>query len=168
MSRKYLTTYLNDHLAGSVGVVKILELLAEEFPDSRTQLAGLRTDIEADRQELKTLMYRLGVPERRLRKSGGWIAEKLTEIKLTADDPAGGALRQLEGLETIALGIDGKLALWWALNAAADVTPELRGVDYERLVQRAMDQRNRVEVLRCNAARSALAPETSGTSRRAA
>ncbi|HYR91035.1 MAG TPA: hypothetical protein VE422_43665 [Terriglobia bacterium] len=168
MSWKYLTTYLNDHLSGSVGAMEIMEHLEEQFSDLRPQLARLRADIETDRQELKTLMHRLGIPQRRLRKVGGWIAEKLTEIKLTADDPAGGALRQLEGLEALALGIDGRLALWWALNAASDVAPELRGVDYERLVQRALDQRNYVEMLRRHAARTALSLEPSGTARRAA
>jgi hypothetical protein len=61
-------------------------------------------------------------------------------------------------LEFVALGIDGKLALWQALRAAAEVASALRGIDYERLARRAIDQRQRVETLRLSAAKAALAP----------
>ena len=40
--------------------------------------------------------------------------------------------------------------------AAADGSPGLEGVDYDRLTQRADEQRDRIEVLRLEAARSAL------------
>jgi hypothetical protein len=168
MSRKYLTTYLRDYLSASVGALDIVEYLEKRFPDLRPQLVQLRAHIETDRQELQALMDRLGIPQSRLRKVGGWIAEKVTEIKLTADDPDRGALRQLEGLEALALGIDGKLAMWWALKAASELTPALRGVDYEHLVQRAIDQRNSIEILRRRAARSALGLQPGGAARRAA
>jgi hypothetical protein len=72
------------------------------------------------------------------------------------DDSARGPLRLLETLEAVRLGIDGKLALWQALNAAAPVAPRLQGLDYERLAQRAEEQRRRVEVHRVEAARAAL------------
>jgi hypothetical protein len=50
------------------------------------------------------------------------------------------------------------LALWRALNAAADVSPELQGLlDYERMAQRAEEQRCRVEVVRLEAAKAAFA-----------
>jgi hypothetical protein len=67
-------------------------------------------------------------------------------------------LHRLERLETLGIAIDGKLALWRALQAAAELAPELRGIDFEDLVQRAQAQRNRVEVWRLQAARSALLP----------
>jgi hypothetical protein len=158
MSREHLATYLNDHLAGSVVAVEILEHLEAEATDWTPHLGTLRIDIETDRQELKTLMDRLGIVESRVRKVGGWIAETLTEVKLEVDDEPGGALRRLERLEAVALGIDGKSALWSALNAAAAIAPELRGPDYQRLAQRAEEQRKRVEVFRLQAASSALTP----------
>ena len=158
MSREHLATYLNDHLAGSVVALEILEHLEGEATDLMPHVHMLRTDIEADRKELRTLMDRLGISESRTRKVGGWIAEKLTEVKLEVDDESGGPLRRLERLEAVALGLQGKSALWSALNAAAALAPELRGPDYERLRQRAEDQHNLVEVLRLQAARSALTP----------
>jgi hypothetical protein len=73
------------------------------------------------------------------------------------DDRTTGALRLLESVEAVALGIEGKLALWRGLSAAAETTPELRAVDYERLLQRASEQRRRIEAIRLEAAKSVLA-----------
>ena len=158
MSKEHLATYLNDHLAGSVAAVEILEHLEAEATDLIPHLGRLRADIETDRQHLKNLMNRLGILESPVRKVGGWIVDKLNEVKLEMDDESSGTLRRLERLEAVAVGIHGKLALWSALNAAAAIAPELRGPDYERLAQRAEEQRRQVEVFRVQAACSALTP----------
>jgi hypothetical protein len=159
MSREYLAIYLNDHLAGSLIAIEILEHLETEASDSMPDLPALKADIEADRQQLKMLMDRLGITESRVRKLTSWIAEQVTEAKFEADDESRGILRRLERLEALGIGIDGKSALWWALNAAAEVAPDLRGTDYKHLAQRAQEQRGRVEILRLQAARLALVPE---------
>jgi hypothetical protein len=158
MSREHLAIYLNDHLAGSIIAVEILEHFEAEATDLSAQIKKLRSDIETDRQELKTLMHRLGIPESRVRKVGSWIAEQIAEVKLEVDDESGGALRRLERLEAVAIGIHGKAALWTALNAAAAIAPELHGPNYEHLAQRAEEQRKRVEVFRLQAATAALTP----------
>ena len=116
--------------------------------------------MEADRHTLKALMDRLEVGESRMRKAAGWLGEKVTELKLRLDDPAGGALRLLESMEALSLGIEGKRSLWRALAAAAEDAPALQGVDYEGLTRRAEEQRLRVEALRLEAARRALIPGT--------
>ena len=159
MLREYLAIYLNDHLAGSLIAIEILEHLETEASDSMPDLPALKADIEADRQQLKMLMDRLGITESRVRKLTSWIAEQVTEAKFEADDESRGTLRRLERLEALGIGIDGKSALWRALNAAAEVAPDLRGIDYERLAQRAQEQRGRVEIFRLQAARLALVPE---------
>jgi hypothetical protein len=61
-----------------------------------------------------------------------------------------------ESLEALSLGIEGKKSLWVALSAAAEVSPELRIADYERLKKRAEEQRNRVEAKRLEVAKAAL------------
>lgn len=159
MATEHLAAYLNDHLAGSVAAVELLEHL--EKAHAGTELARLfaevLADIEADRRELKGLMDRLHISESRSRKATAWLAGKMTEFKLRLEDRASGPLRLLEGVEAVALGIHGKLALWRALAAAAEVAPALKGVDYERLVQRARDQRQRLEGVRLQAAKAALA-----------
>jgi hypothetical protein len=157
MSKEHLSTYLNDHLAGSNLAVEILEHLTSEVPSLSGPLTALKTDIEEDREQLKKLMARAQIEESRVRKAGGWIAEQLAELKLEVDDDSKGSLRRLERLEALAIGIDGKIALWDALGAAADSNNALGGIDYERLIQRGRDQRARVERLRVQAAREALA-----------
>jgi hypothetical protein len=157
MSREYLSTYLNDHLAGSMTGLELVDRLMDETPDLHVILAQLKADIVSDQQKLVDLMARLHIPQSRLRKAGGWVAEKLAEAKLEVDDQSDGLLRRLERLEALVLGIDGKLVLWKALNAAAAVDVRLRELDYIGLAQRAREQRERVEVLRIEAARSALA-----------
>ena len=159
MGTENIATYLNDHLAGSVVALELLETLGATHEG--TALAAffvkLRTDIDADRQELETLMSRLRISESRTRKASAWFAEKLTELKLRLDDPAGGELRLFESLEALSLGIEGKRCLWLALSTLAGTAPALQSLNYERLLQRAQDQRSSVEELRLEAAKQALA-----------
>jgi hypothetical protein len=157
MSKEHLSTYLNDHLAGSNFAVEILEHLTSETPSLSSSLSALKVEIEEDREHLKSLMAKQHIEESRVRKASGWIAEHLAELKLEVDDDAKGRLRRLERLEALAIGIDGKIALWRALDAAARTNAELGGIDYERLSQRGQDQRARVETLRLQAASEALA-----------
>lgn len=160
MADEHIATYLNDHLAGSVVALELLEHLEAAHAGTPLEafLAELRADIEADRQELEALMSRLDVAESRTRKASAWVAEKMTELKLRLDDPAGGALRLLESLEAVAIGIEGKRSLWRSLAAAAAGVPALQLADYARLEQRADEQRRRVETKRLEAATSALTP----------
>jgi hypothetical protein len=105
-------------------------------------------------------MNRLQIFESSPRKVIAWLTEKFIELKLRLDDRSRGPLRLLESLETVGLGIHGKLAMWHALNAAAQEFPPLQGLaDYDRLVQRAEEQRRRVEVVRLEAAKAAFAAD---------
>ncbi|HEY3303611.1 MAG TPA: hypothetical protein VGL70_08780 [Candidatus Binatia bacterium] len=139
MAKEHLEIYLNDHLAGSVVALELLEDLEREGTGITKSLAEIRADIEADRQELLALMRKLGIEESRTRKVSAWLTEKVARIKMRVDDKASGSLRLLESLEAIALGIHGKLALWLALSTTSEIAAELRGVDYERLAHRAQE-----------------------------
>jgi hypothetical protein len=55
--------------------------------------------------------------------------------------------------ETLALGIEGKVALWEALLAVASAYPQLAESDLSRLAVRAREQRGRIETVRLAAAR---------------
>jgi hypothetical protein len=160
MADEHLATYLNDHLAGSVVAVELMENLEAVYADTPVAefITELHADIEDDRHELKDLMDRLHVSESTTRKASAWLTEKLTELKLRLDDPARGDLRLFESLEALSLGIEGKRCLWMALSGAAEVSPQLRIVDYERLKQRAEEQRGRVEKKRLEVAKAALKP----------
>jgi len=160
MADEHIATYLKDHLAGSTVALELLEHLeaAHAGTDVGRFAAELRADVAADRRELEGLMESLQIKESRTRKASAWLSEKMTELKLRLDDPADGALRLLEALEAVSLGIEGKLGLWRALAATAEGAPSLQGFDYARLAQRAVDQRSRVETARLDAAKRALVP----------
>ena len=157
MVNKRVATYLNDHLAGAVAAVRLLESLADVYEELRPRLSALRVDVEADRLDLQALMARLDIGESQARKIGGWVAEQATALKMRLDDSADGPLRLFESLEFLSLGIAGKLGLWEVLKAAAEVSPQLRCADYNRLIQRALNQRRRAEALKHEAAVEALA-----------
>ncbi|HEX5385454.1 MAG TPA: hypothetical protein VFW66_02010 [Gemmatimonadales bacterium] len=151
-----LASYLNDHLAGSVAAIELLEHLTKHAggPTERDFFAGLRADIASDQEVLKEILNRVGGSESELRKAGAWISEKASRLKLRLEDGAG--LSRLEALETLALGITGKMGLWRVLSMLSDRRPELVGVDYARLEQFAERQHADVEARRLEAAQAAF------------
>jgi hypothetical protein len=157
MNSRPLITYLNDHLAGSVAAVQLLEHLLERGPGTASrQLQGIRNEIEEDQRVLQGILKDLGGKESPLRKAAAWLTEQVGQAKLRLDDPGDGDLRRFEALEALGLGIQGKASLWRALASVQARTPELQRIDFLRLERRAQDQFERVERLRLNAAQSAL------------
>lgn len=163
MAEHFLAIYLNDHLAGSAMALELLAHLESAHAGSPVaDFAGaLREEIRADRHELEALMGRLHIGISKPREAAAWLAEKMTELKLRLDDGAEGNLRLLEICDAVSLGIEGKHLLWLALEAAAARAPALGGADYGRLIQRAVEQRGNLEILRHEAAKAALVPAAS-------
>jgi hypothetical protein len=164
MQDRNLAIYLNDHLVGSEGALELLDHLKRLVPESSVGqfAADLKAEITADRKELEALMARFQIPQSRTRKAAGWIAEKFTELKLLVDDGQGGALRLLEIWDALSIGIEGKRLLCCALASALDGRPELAAIDLKKLEQRAVDQRQRVEVKRSDAAKAAFGQASPG------
>ena len=157
MSDGSVTTYLNDHLAGSVGAIELVERAIEENAGTllARRLEEILKEIRKDQAVLQDLIERLGSKENRLKKAGAWLAEKAGRVKLGGTgDP--GELARLELLETLAMGIHGKRGLWRALRVVALRYPVLQGVDLDLLERRAVEQHDRVEEWRLEAAREVL------------
>jgi len=152
-----LGTYLNDHVAGSVLALELLNHLIDlpEAPD-RKLLTQLRIEIQEDQDVLRQLLRSVGAKESTARKAAAWLTEKLGRAKLRIDESGSGELRMLEGLETLALGIQGKLALWRSLATLEDAVPPLKTLDLARLQSRALEQFERVDRLRLDAVRRIL------------
>jgi hypothetical protein len=159
MSRTALAAYLNDHLAGSEAALELLSQLAAKHADLPWGhfFEGLHTEITADRHALEELMREFDIGESRMRKATAWLAEKLTELKLRLEDPNGGTLGMFESLELLSLGIEGKIAMWRALQEAARKSPALERIDFYRMIERAKLQRNQVEERRLGIAAEVLA-----------
>ena len=155
MNRENLATYLNDHLAGSVAALGLIEHLIETSKGTTHEgfFRTLKTDVEADQDVLRWLLPRFSAPESTLRKAGGWLMEKAARAKLHIDSSTGSAMERLEALEGLLVGITGKRALWLAL--AASVEP-VENVDFALLVGRAEQQIEVVEAKRIEAAREAI------------
>jgi hypothetical protein len=154
-----LGIYLNDHLAGSVGALELLDHLiaeGERAPIGRA-LAALKADIAEDQAALSALLGRLGIEERRAGKALAWLGEKVARLKLRAAGAGDDALQFLEAAEALALGIQGKAALWRSLIAVAAADDRLNEVDLAALEGRALDQFARAEALRLAAAVAAFA-----------
>lgn len=65
MSKKELTIYLNDHLAGSVGALELIDHLIETYSEKPLGqfFKDLRNEIGADQSTLKDLIEKLGEQE---------------------------------------------------------------------------------------------------------
>src|SRR3954469_19708539 len=145
-----LADYLNDHLAGSVGALELLDRMIEALAGKPLErfLRDLRGDIHQDQEQLRELMQKIGVSESTARKAGAWIAEKLTRPKIDLGDGSMEDVGVFLGLEALVLGITGKRSLWRALQCASRTLPALARLDYSGLEKRAIEQCERVEARR--------------------
>lgn len=153
--REDLSSYLNDHLAGSVGALELLNRLIEIYQGKPLErfFRDLRTEIDADQKTLKELIANLGEKESAVRKAGAWIVEKLSRAKIQLSKTRDGEMGLFLALEGLALGINGKRSLWCALETASETAPRLRGPDYATLKKRAVEQHDQVEAKRLEFAR---------------
>lgn len=151
-----LSDYLNDHLAGSVGALELLDrmIAACEGKPLERFLRDLRADIQHDQEQLKELIEKLGMSESSVRKAGAWIAEKLTRPKIDLGNGTRDEVGVFLALEALVLGITGKRSLWRALQAASRTVPELARLDYSGLEKRSIEQCERVEARRLEIARA--------------
>ena len=156
MKRKQITVYLNDHLAGSVAALELIEHLIKRYSGQPLEsfLVDLYQNIKADQDTLRKLLGNAEQKEGFFRKIAAWIAEKLVRPKFKIAGEEVGGLGLVQALETLVLGIHGKQLLWRAL--ATSDWPGVNDVDLVRLEQRAIYQEKRVEEKRLAAAREAF------------
>ena len=153
-----LTTYLNDHLAGSTVGLALARRTAsnnEGTPYGKV-LGGVADEIAEDREALLDVMARLSVGPDRIKVAGAWAAEKLGRLKLNGSLVSYSPLSRMVEIEGLTIGVEGKGSLWQALKVTHGDDPRLRGVDLDALIARARSQRRRLERLRRKAAAEAL------------
>jgi hypothetical protein len=151
-----LAAYLHDHLAGSSFAVELLEKLRAEFTGAPSGEVAreLLEQVQTDRQTLEQLIAKVGKANPDLYDALGWIAERISRIKLKHDNPSG--IGAFEAFETISLGILGKRALWEALQTYQSVDSRIAGFDYAALIARAEQQYQTANQYRLELTRSAL------------
>ncbi len=152
-----LVVYLHDHLAGSAFAIDLIDSMRDRYAGQPIGefASGLLAEIKQDSEVLQQIADRCGKGSADVKQAAAWVAEKMTRFKLSHDEPLG--LGTFQALETLALGILGKLALWRALSTIAATDDRLTGVDLEELSVRAQKQHAKVEEYRLRIARTALA-----------
>jgi hypothetical protein len=135
-----LAVYLHDHLAGSSFAVELLEKLASEFAGTSSGEVAreLLEQVQIDRKTLEQVIAKVGTANPGLDDALGWIAERISRIKLKHDDASG--IGAFQAFETISLGILGKRALWEALQIRQNVDTRVAGLGYPALIVRAEQQ----------------------------
>jgi len=151
-----LASYLHDHLAGSTFAIELLESLRDQYADTDLGVfaATVLADVKEDQQVLQTIVDRVGKSGVHLKQATAWLAEKASKLKFRFDEPRG--LGTFEALETLTLGIAGKLGLWRVLAVVSEWDDRVRGYDFSQLATRAQQQHARVEQWRIQIARTAL------------
>src|SRR5256714_6252178 len=112
-----LAAYLNDHLAGSVAAIELIDDLINASKDESLKifLADLKREIESDQKILEQLIERAGESESGFRKAAAWVSEKAARAKFKIAGEDLGGLGLVQALEMLALGIRGKELLWRSL-----------------------------------------------------
>ena len=153
-----LHIYLQDHLAGATFGLELVQRghRNNEGTEFAEPLAELTVEITEDRQTLRQIMRDVDADVSRTKVVAGWTLEKIRRLK-----PNGGLfeytpLARVVELESLAIGIAGKRAMWQALDDVASTEDRLGRHDFWRLAERADDQLSRVEALRLDAARTAF------------
>ncbi|MEA2214715.1 MAG: hypothetical protein QOK19_276 [Solirubrobacteraceae bacterium] len=155
-----LGIYLNDHLAGAT---LARELASRSARSNRGTAYGdflehLRVEIEEDRGSLLAIMEVLGVGEDRLKLATAWALEKAGRLKLNGRLLGYSPYSRALELETLRLGVQGKLAMWLALRHIQPAEPRLERRAIDALIERAEQQAEHLEAHRLRAAADAFTP----------
>ncbi len=153
-----LHIYLQDHFAGATFGLQLAQRCQRnnEGSELAESLAKLTAEIVEDRRTLHEIMRDVGAEPSRTKVAAGWALEKVRRLKPNGKLFEYTPLARVLELESLAIGISGKKALWRALENVASQDQRLAHHDFPALAERAEDQLARVEVLRLDAARIAF------------
>jgi hypothetical protein len=159
VSDRFLEIYLADHLAAGAAGLALARRSAGSNAGNETGqfLRGLAAEIDEDHRALRRVVAQLGFESSRLKELVALTGEKLGRLKLNGQVRGYSPLSRLLELETLSVGISGKLALWRSLEQLPEIVERLPGIDLAQLVERAQRQRAELEEHRLAAAREAFA-----------
>jgi hypothetical protein len=149
-----LGIYLNDHLAGATAGSELANRMARSHRggEEAEPLRRLAAEIAHDRSALLIIMGSLDVTVRFYKVGAAWIGEKAGRLKLNGRLLARSPLSDLEELELLRLGVEGKAAGWRTLRTQADTDTRLDAGRLDQLISRASSQAGQLEELRVRAA----------------
>jgi hypothetical protein len=159
MADEPLHVYLNDHLAGATAGTDLVKQAAEQHEGTEIGkfFATLTDDISADFNTLTVLIDRLGIDSSETKDRIAGLGIKITEQKFSGETIGSADFGAFITLETLSIGVEGKLCMWKSLKAIESEVPELADTDLDTLIERALSQRDRIEAKRLEWAPRALA-----------
>jgi hypothetical protein len=162
MAQQPIHVYLNDHLAGATAGVDLAKQAAERHDGELGEFfAQLADEISADHNTLTSLMDQMDAHASGAKEVLAKVGSEISEAKFSGesmDDPEFGTFLTLE---TLSIGVEGKLCMWKALKVVEDEYAELKSADIDTLVERAQSQRDKLESKRLEVAGSALSSKVS-------
>jgi len=165
MANKALDNYLNDHLGGAM----LGSNLAAQIRDRSDgtpfgdRMARIASEIEEDRQTLIELMDQLGTSKNPVKQATAWMAEKASRAKFGGATSGRPDFGFFMALETLTLGVEGKLSLWKALKEIAADHQPLAAANLDNLIARAQSQHDALEGERISASRRVLGETAAGS-----
>jgi len=153
-----LHVYLNDHLAGATAGTTLVKQAADknEGTEIGDFFATLTDEINADFNTLTVLIDRLGISVDSAKDAIAGIGIKVTEPKFSGDTIGSADFGTFITLETLSIGVEGKVCMWKALKAVESEVPELADTPLDTLIERGQSQRGRIEDKRLEWALRAL------------
>jgi hypothetical protein len=162
MAEQPIHVYLNDHLAGATAGADLAKQAAERHDGELGEFfARLADEVGADYNTLTSLMDQMDAHASGAKEVLAKAGSEISEAKFSGesmDDPEFGTFITLE---TLSIGVEGKLCMWKALKVVADDYPELSSTDIDTLIERAQSQRDKIEGKRLEVASTALSSKVS-------
>ncbi len=157
MAYQGLEVYLTDHLAGATAGLNLAQMATHEHrADEHGAFFGeIASEIKADYATLERLIAELGVERSATKTAAAEIGSKMMAPKFVGGDDD--ELNAFITLETLSMGVEGKVCMWKALTTVAGAYPTLEGFDLDGLIARGESQRERIEATRLEIAPQALA-----------
>jgi hypothetical protein len=156
-----LAIYVSDQLALGVAWRELARRAAGENAGTELgeALSSVAAAIAEDVETFRSIATRLGVRPRRAKQVAAIAAERLGRLKPNGRVRGYSPLSRFLELDALVMGIDGKVTLWRTIRDLAGAGELLPDVDFERLIERAREQRALLEPHHARAGREALAPD---------
>lgn len=160
MNDDRLEIYLNDHLGLLTGEIETAKRSRAENRHLRLGgiLGQLVAELDEQRSALHEVFSRIHRSESRVKRSLGWLAEKMGRLKLNDSLTSYSPLSRLVELETLAVAALERVALWDNLEAVRKSDPRLITMDFERLREQAQQHLDSLNAERRLAASEAFYP----------
>jgi hypothetical protein len=157
---RLLGIYLEDHVAGAVGGLRLARRFAAQNrgDPAWSAVAALVPELELHLATAERVARAIGRPPGRAKQAAVVAAELAGRLKLNGRLLRYSPLSRLLELEGLVLGSRGRAGLWRALeDLARGGEPALRQFEFADLAARAERQLDELETLRRAAARLAFA-----------